>query len=1131
MASLEQDAYAMDRYSRQIGAYGVEAMSKLIKMRVLIVGLRGVGVEVAKNLILAGPGGVTLVDDHLTEMRDLGSNFFLRKEHVGKKARAQACVGELQALNRLVDVRTHSGPVTKDLVRSHTAMIMCGASREDAIKWNEYARLVKIGFFLVGVHGLFGYGFADLGDEFQIKDKNGENPVSRIVDGIDTNTGKANEMIVHLLPPPDGQRHNMEDDDHEGWVTFDEVEGRLGKLLNGKGPFRAHHVQYQREDAKTGKKKEVFDAYALRVVVEGTRSLPPFEGHSGLLKQMKVPVVDKFRSLKVNLDQPIAPGDYSLLFTDGAKFGRGEQLHIALMGLWEWQTNNKGKMPVPNKESDVEGVVATGIKRNKSLLSAASNAMTDGEKPPYLALEEVDEDVLRIAAQFADCEFQPLCAFFGGVMAQEIVKMSGKFTPLHQWLHIDCFEVMPEVWTEPTIHVSAKDRTPQNSRYDDIIAIIGKPLHDQLLRKSTFMVGCGALGCELIKNFALLGVGCDPDGRGRVTVTDNDRIEVSNLSRQFLFREDNVGQPKSKAAANAVKKMNPDLNVVARQDLVSPDTENIFDDKFWESQDFITNALDNVKARLYVDSQCVFYGLPLLESGTLGTKCNCQVIVPDLTCSYADGPNDNDAGDAIPMCTLRNFPSTTEHCAEWARARFEDLFSTPAAEAANFTKDPAGWLESLKAKTVDLPEASKRINAIETELHPLRKVTQMVKRAASPDMCFALCVEESYETFFRLFRDPILSLVKTYPENAVDREGEPFWSGTKRFPKPLDFDPNDEIHMNFIISSSIILAVNYGLQPADEPLPAEHPWRSSSHVQKILSRLKPPPIVEEKVDMSGGGEEEAAAAANQMEMDEAATSKEFEALLADLENLSEDDSISKLNIEPAEFEKDDDSNGHIDLITAASNLRAINYRIKPAPRHEVKMIAGKIIPALATTTACVTGLVMIEMLKVLQAGKKVEAFKDSSNSLGINGYFFSEPSPPEKAQDEYDPIEMSSVRCIPSGFTKWAKTVVKEGALTVQEFLDAFKAKTGVNCTAILHPNGNRPGAQGNGKFVYEANAWHKKMKDVYKARLSKPLERVILEIYGEEALPPGKKFTRLEVSCEDDEGEPCKVPQVVYHL
>jgi ubiquitin-activating enzyme E1 len=58
---------------------------------------------------------------------------------------------------------------------------------------------------------------------------------------------------------------------------------------------------------------------------------------------------------------------------------------------------------------------------------------------------------------------------------------------------------------------------------------------------------------------------------------------------------------------------------------VGPETEEVYDDKFWEGLDFVCTALDNVDARLYVDQRCVYYQKPMLESGTMGTKGNTQV--------------------------------------------------------------------------------------------------------------------------------------------------------------------------------------------------------------------------------------------------------------------------------------------------------------------------------------------------------------------------------------------------------------------------------------------------------------------------------------------------------------------------
>ena len=167
-----------------------------------------------------------------------------------------------------------------------------------------------------------------------------------------------------------------------------------------------------------------------------------------------------------------------------------------------------------------------------------------------------------------------------------MVKCTGKFTPIPGFLHYACPETLP------VERPSAADCAPRGHRNDELAAVFGWTFCEKLSNLKYFMVGCGALGCEFMKNFALNSVCCGP--HGSLSVTDADRIELSNLTRQFLFREHNVGQPKSKAAAAMATVMNPTFKVNALEMFVGAKTENFFNDAFWSQLDGVCNALDNM---------------------------------------------------------------------------------------------------------------------------------------------------------------------------------------------------------------------------------------------------------------------------------------------------------------------------------------------------------------------------------------------------------------------------------------------------------------------------------------------------------------------------------------------------------
>ncbi|CAN0150375.1 unnamed protein product, partial [Discosporangium mesarthrocarpum] len=236
---------------------------------------------------------------------------------------------------------------------------------------------------------------------------------------------------------------------------------------------------------------------------------------------------------------------------------------------------------------------------------------------------ELDDRVAKAFARTCAGSLSPLASFYGGLVAQEVLKgCSHLFVPAHQFMYYDCTEALP------TPLPSRGACAARGDRYDGQRAVLGDNLQSLLSSRKVFVVGAGAIGCELLKSLALMGVGCESSslGRGgRVVVTDMDTIEKSNLNRQFLFRGGDVGKAKSHAAAEAVRRMNPFFCITPSEKKVGPESESVFDEDFWESLDVVINALDNVEARLYVDSRCVDFARPLLESGTLGTKGNTQV--------------------------------------------------------------------------------------------------------------------------------------------------------------------------------------------------------------------------------------------------------------------------------------------------------------------------------------------------------------------------------------------------------------------------------------------------------------------------------------------------------------------------
>ncbi|KAK3112624.1 NEDD8 activating enzyme [Teratosphaeriaceae sp. CCFEE 6253] len=248
-------------------------------------------------------------------------------------------------------------------------------------------------------------------------------------------------------------------------------------------------------------------------------------------------------------------------------------------------------------------------------------------------------------------------------MAPPHNNMNGR-PPRGKWGYLDRLLSRPGAFSDPNDFVPGQ--TPIES----------------LARARILVIGAGGLGCEILKNLALSGF-------RNIDVIDMDTIDVSNLNRQFLFREKDVGKPKASVAAEFVMKRCPEC-------LVTPYVGKIQDkdEDYYMLFNIVICGLDSIEARRWINATLV--GMvdmenpdslkPLIDGGTEGFKGQSRVIIPTVTSCIECQLDMHAPRAAVPLCTLATIPRQPQHCVEWAHiikwseVRGDDVLDTDDPE-------------------------------------------------------------------------------------------------------------------------------------------------------------------------------------------------------------------------------------------------------------------------------------------------------------------------------------------------------------------------------------------------------------------------------------------------------------------
>ncbi|KAF2115063.1 hypothetical protein BDV96DRAFT_493820 [Lophiotrema nucula] len=210
-AIAQADAISADEialYDRQIRLWGVQAQEKIRTAQILLISIKALANEVAKNLVLAGIGSITLADHENVTEDDLGAQFFVSDADVGKN-RAEAAAPQVRKLNPRVKVNV----ITRDIrnlqdttfFAAYDVIIATDLDFNSVASINTVTRFGQRPFYAGASHGMYGYIFADLNEHTFVIEREMSNRPTRLAPEtatrsiIGTTTKKENGKNIEMV--------------------------------------------------------------------------------------------------------------------------------------------------------------------------------------------------------------------------------------------------------------------------------------------------------------------------------------------------------------------------------------------------------------------------------------------------------------------------------------------------------------------------------------------------------------------------------------------------------------------------------------------------------------------------------------------------------------------------------------------------------------------------------------------------------------------------------------------------------------------------------------------------------------------------------------------------------------------
>ena len=927
---------------------------------------------------------------------DLFSNFFAQKEDVDTNSRADITQRGLMEINNFAIVMIFKGELSNDfsILNEYNLVIITEIiSLETAQTLNQYCRMKHIGFIYTCEFGLSSFLFTDFGDDFIIEDNNGLEPNKYYIKSISNSC----PGIVEIDPIKNNLEENIYLNIGTGdFVSFKDVKGmtelndtppRPIRVIN-KTKFTIEDTTKFQEFTGVGIVEEVkvprpaifkplseaINVIYYEDVIEDYLNEDSYLG-STASKMSNEPLIDDLgiiSNIKTSQDNIIINEEkkenipwikmfYSEFENESLKNLSNEKMHLAFLALHEY-FNIHQDLPNFNK-----------IKENKECIDISLKILSKAKEEGFrwaINLCKIDKPFLDNVFKFCKFKFTPFTNYLAGIVAEEVIKFTGLYKPISQWVYFNFFNLLNISKVNDIIEKRnlTEENDKENNIEPNILNIFNEIYNEQIKDVNILIIGFNDISYEMIKLFIILGLLDNKENK--IKIVSNNKYDIKEKLEELKHLGKKVDIPIIQEKLD-LNDNNINNNYLKKDWWIN---SNIiidtlpFDSNEKEKISLIKNSKENKKILIslnyskYSANSEIF--LPEIKSDNYIIEETPKPQEEKNEIKIVDDYNDEEDYDKYKnICTL-------DEALNWSRNYFQDNF-------IKYIK----YLIELINKSHSESDMNKYIDNIlsiekenEKDFDISIKLIKIFKKLVTfkLGMNYETIVFYSMEIFEELFSKSAQKLLLKYPSDLLLKNtNKKFWSGARKEPKQIIFDINNEEHFQLIYCMTYFFCqilklpdIKNKMKNIKQIMEKYEPKKPDSNVKKM--KLKEYSYIE-KFSLI------------QFLKSTSQDNLDFQQLELNLENNNENfDSLEKMNLQ-------------LKFIILAANIKLSIFGLNQSNINESisKILKiNEIHPSLASTIAGITVMQLYNLINKIKEKDNENKIEDKMNKTWIKNCVF-----------------------------------------------------------------------------------------------------------------------------------------------